>query len=236
MGISTRPAEIRLHCRLAFPNCVNTWHHNFFPAGTSSRQDIPVLPTQTNRTCQANKETQPESNVAENLSEQVSELFLFLGQVQYFTWHSNKIVYTVGKCAHHNWNGKPDCSRYPILWTTGGNLVRFSVAFEGNDVLHCLSISSGIWLTLRAASNEGATNTSSLNPRLMRSWRVLRLDVIFSTFTSRGKHVFMQTFCDPLHVDCNSPPKLLENVPLKSHCETSKHSYSLIIFEWFSTY
>ena len=61
----------------AFPNCVNTWHHNFFPAGASSRQNIPVLPTQTNRTCQANKETQPESNVAENLSEQVSELFVF---------------------------------------------------------------------------------------------------------------------------------------------------------------
>ena len=60
-----------------FPTVVNTWHHNFFPAGTSSRQDIPVLPTQTNRTCQANKETQPKSNVAENPSEQVSELFFY---------------------------------------------------------------------------------------------------------------------------------------------------------------
>ena len=47
-----------------FPNCVNTWHHNFFPTGTSSRQDIPVLPTQTNRTCQASKETQPKTDVA----------------------------------------------------------------------------------------------------------------------------------------------------------------------------
>ena len=47
-----------------FPNCVNTWYHNFFPAGTSSRQDIPMLPTQTNGSCQANMETQPKSNVA----------------------------------------------------------------------------------------------------------------------------------------------------------------------------
>ena len=69
----------------AFSNCVNTWHHNFFPAGTSSTQDIPMLPTQTNRTCQANKETQPKGNVAENpiASVQVSELFLLLCQVQY---------------------------------------------------------------------------------------------------------------------------------------------------------
>ena len=69
----------------AFPNCVNTWHHNFFPAGTNSTQDIPMLPTQTNRTCQANKETQPKGNVAENhiASVQVSELFLLLCQVQY---------------------------------------------------------------------------------------------------------------------------------------------------------
>ena len=61
-----------------FPNCVNSWHHNFFPAGTSSTQDIPMLPTQTNRTCQANKETQPKSNVTENpiASVQVGELFL----------------------------------------------------------------------------------------------------------------------------------------------------------------
>ena len=61
----------------AFPNCVNTWHHNFFPTGTSSRQDIPVLPTQTNRTCQANKETQLKGNPAENPRVQVSELFLY---------------------------------------------------------------------------------------------------------------------------------------------------------------
>ena len=68
-----------------FPNCVNTWHHNFFPAGTSSTQDIPMLPTQTNRTCQANKETRPKGNVAENhiAGVQVSELFLLLCQVQY---------------------------------------------------------------------------------------------------------------------------------------------------------
>ena len=68
-----------------FPNCVNTWHHNFFPAGTSSTQDIPMLPTQTNRTCQANKETQPKSNAAENslASVQASELFLLVCQVQY---------------------------------------------------------------------------------------------------------------------------------------------------------
>ena len=67
----------------AFPNCVNTWHHNFFPTGTSSRQDIPVLPTQTNRTCQANNETQPKGNAAENPRVQVSELFFLLCQVQY---------------------------------------------------------------------------------------------------------------------------------------------------------
>ena len=69
----------------AFPNCVNTWHHHFFPAGMSSTQDIPMLPTQTNRTSQANKETQPKGNVAENpiASVQVSELFLLLCQVQY---------------------------------------------------------------------------------------------------------------------------------------------------------
>ena len=79
-----------------FPTVVNTWHHNFFPAGTSSRQDIPVLPTQTNRTCQANKETQPKSNVAGNPSVQVSELFLLLCQVQYCTWHSNKMFTQLG--------------------------------------------------------------------------------------------------------------------------------------------
>ena len=69
----------------AFPNCVNTWHHNFFPAGTCSTQDIPMLPTQTNRTCQANKETQLKGNVAENpiASVQVSELFLLLCQVRH---------------------------------------------------------------------------------------------------------------------------------------------------------
>ena len=61
----------------AFPNCVNTWHHNFFPTGTSSRQDIPVLPTQTSRTCQANKETQPKGNAAENPRVQVSEPFFY---------------------------------------------------------------------------------------------------------------------------------------------------------------
>ena len=72
----------------AFPNCVNIWHHNFFPVGTSSTQDIPMLPTQTNRTCQANKETQPKGNVAENprASVQVSELFLLLCQVQYIVF------------------------------------------------------------------------------------------------------------------------------------------------------
>ena len=65
----------------AFPNCVNTWHDNFFPAETSSRQDIPVLPTQMNRTCQINKKTRPKA--AENPSVQVSELFLLLRQVHY---------------------------------------------------------------------------------------------------------------------------------------------------------
>ena len=67
----------------AFPNSLNTWHHNFFPAGTSSTQDIPMLPTQTNRTCQTDKETQPRGNVAENAIASVSELFLLLCQVQY---------------------------------------------------------------------------------------------------------------------------------------------------------
>ena len=67
----------------AFPNCVNTWHHNFFPAGTCSRQDIPVFPTQMNRPCQANKDTRPKGNAAENPSVQVSELFLLPYQVQY---------------------------------------------------------------------------------------------------------------------------------------------------------
>ena len=67
----------------AFPSCVITWYHNFFPPGTSSRQDIPVLPAQTNRTCRANKETQPKGNTAENPRVQVSELFLLLCQVQY---------------------------------------------------------------------------------------------------------------------------------------------------------
>ena len=86
-------------------------------------------------------------------------------------------VYTVGKSTHHNWNRRLDCSRYPILWTTGGNLVGFSIAFEGNNVLFIDFIGD---LTLRASSNEGATDMSSLNPRLMGSWRVLRLDVIFS--------------------------------------------------------
>ena len=62
----------------AFPNCVNTWHHNFFPAGTSSRQDIPVLPNQMNQTCQANEKTRPTGNAAENPRVQVSELFLLL--------------------------------------------------------------------------------------------------------------------------------------------------------------
>ena len=110
---------------------------------------------------------------------------------------------------------------YAIIWMAG-------VAFEGNNVLFIDFI---VDLTLRAASNDGATDTSSLNPRLMRtaffcetsslssSWRVLRLDIIFSTFISRGKHFFLQTYCDPLHVGCNSPPKILEIVPLKSHCE-----------------
>ena len=69
----------------AFPSCVITWYHNinYFPAGMSSRQDIPVLPAQTNKTCRANKETQPKGNTAENPSVQVNELFLLLCQVQY---------------------------------------------------------------------------------------------------------------------------------------------------------
>ena len=74
----------------AFSNCVNTWHHNFFPAGTSSTQDIPMLPTQTNRPCRANKKTQPKGNVAKNpiASVQVSELLLLLCQVQYILFYS----------------------------------------------------------------------------------------------------------------------------------------------------
>ena len=44
--------------------------------------------------------------------------------------------------------------------------VGFSIAFERNNVLFIDFIGD---LTLRASSNEGATDTSSLNPRLMGS-------------------------------------------------------------------
>lgn len=76
---TVRPSVPVVVC--AFPNRVKTWHHDFFPTGTSLRQDIPVLPTQTNRTCQGNKETQPKGNATENPRVQVSELFLLLCQV-----------------------------------------------------------------------------------------------------------------------------------------------------------
>ena len=69
---------------------------------------------------------------------------------------------------------------YPIIWTAGGNLEGFSLAF--NNVLFIDLIGD---FTLQAASNDGTTNTSLLNPRLMwtsffcetslsSSWRVFK--------------------------------------------------------------
>ena len=56
---------------------------------------------------------------------------------------------------------------YPIIWTAGENLVGFSFAFEGNNALVFIDFIGD--LTLRAASNDGATDTISLKTRLMRT-------------------------------------------------------------------
>ena len=70
---------------------------------------------------------------------------------------------------------------YPILWTAGGNLEGFSLAFKEQRFVYRFHRD----LTLQVASNDGATNTSSLNPHLVwtsfccktslsSSWRVFK--------------------------------------------------------------
>ena len=132
----------------AFPNCVNTWHHNFFPTGTRSRQDIPVLPTQTNRTCQGNNETQPKGNAAENPRVQVSELFFF-----YCAKCSTSYL---AKCFLIRCHGSK--KKFPIL---NKNVVLINVLFQAIDKEYKATLGEGLQTLGKALAKKGDLQADS---------------------------------------------------------------------------